>query len=368
MLTHEDVKRLAAISGPCLTILQPLRGTRIGSSKPEALEAAILEGGRLLEDKGFSAAEREEMLRPLMKVATHTDWTSRNGSVAMFRAPDFTMVNFWPDAVPARVRFGTEFLVLPLLQGLLTNRDYWLLALSINAVRLFRGSSRGFTEWALPDGVPRKLAGFPGAGRSEERKGVHPGAPSTHEVKAEHLHDFFKAVDRGIQGILAQDPQPLILAAVSRELAVYRRVNTYSPMLAGAIHGSPESLGTEKLCAEASKLMSAYSAQAAEATLREMEEAAGRALMATDPAAVIDAARAGQIEELIVSPEAPGFSFREDAINWAALATIRNSGKISILNAPQMPEGMAAILRYRNEESAAPEFMLTALSPQQAKA
>lgn len=362
MLTNEDLKRLAAVSGPCLTIIEPLRDNYSQVTKPDTrIIAAIQEAAGLLEEKGFDADERDEVLRPLKKVALNTDWTGRKGSVVMFRSPECTVTCFWPDPLPPRVHFAEEFLLLPLLPGFLTKRDFWLLALSIKSVRLFRGTSDGLIEAPLPNDVARSLSedeefdqpdhslrGRSSAGPSVgAMKGVQFGTSSANELQADYLHDYFKAIDRGIHTILAKDPQPLILAGVTRELAIYRTVNTYSPVLTGAVHGSTEKLASGVLYAKAVELMSAYSVRAMDATVLEMEEAGNRGLIVTDPAALIEAAGNGQIADLIVSPAAPGFAEREDAINWAALATIRNSGKISFLSAAQRADGMAAILRYR---------------------
>jgi hypothetical protein len=77
---------------------------------------------------------------------------------------------------------------------------------------------------------------------------------------------------------------------------------------------------------------------------------------------VIEAASQGQIADLIVAPAAPGFARREEAINWAALATIRNSGKIRFVSAPRLAEGVAAILRYRQARQngiKAPQFAVS---------
>jgi len=372
MLTHEDLKRLAAVSGPCLTIFEPLRDNYSQVTKPDTrIVAAIQEAARLLEEKGFDAVEREEMLRPLTKIALNTDWAGRKGSFVMFRAPEFTLTSFWPDPLAPRVHFAEEFLVLPLLPGLLSKRDFWLLALSINTVRLFRGADDGLVEVALPKGVAGSLSedeefdqpdhslrGRSTAGPSVGgMKGVQFGTSSAHELQADYLHDFFKAIDRGIHPILAKEQLPLILAGVTRELAIYRTVNTYSPVLTGAVHGSTEKVAADVLHAKAAKLMSAYSARIMDASLVEMEEAGNRGLMVTDPAAVIEAARNGQIADLMVLPAAPGFAQREDVINWAALATIRNAGKISFPSAAVPAEGVVAILRYRQagqNESSAP--------------
>lgn len=358
MLTRTDLKRLAAVSGPCLTIFQPVRDNYSQLAKPHIrIASALHEADRLLEEKGFDAMEREEMLRPLHKFASNTDWSSRKGSVVLFRAPDFTMAAFWPEALAPRVRLAEEFLVLPLMPLLLSSRDFWLLGLSINAVNLFRGSPDGIVEMPLPAGVPKSLSEAGGfdqpdhslrnrssAGHSiGSMKGVQFSTSSAFEVEINHLHDFFKTIDRGIHAILAEDPHPLILAGVTREVAIYRKVNTYAPLLTGAVHGNPEAIGRDALHAKAAELMIAFSAHETDAKLREIEEATNRGRVVTEPEAVIDAARDGQVEELFVTP---GIDRHEDAVNWAALATIRNSGGISILSASRIASGVAAILRF----------------------
>ena len=70
------MERLAAVSGPCLTMFEPLRDNYSQVTKPETrIVAAIQDATRLPEEKGFDAAERDEMLQPLTKVALNTDWT-----------------------------------------------------------------------------------------------------------------------------------------------------------------------------------------------------------------------------------------------------------------------------------------------------
>jgi len=356
MLTQGDLKRLAGVCGPCLTIFEPLRDEYSQVTKPATrVAAAIQEAGRLLAEKGFSPGERDEMLEPLRNVEANTEWKSRKGSLVMFRAPDFTMTSFWPDALAHRVHFGQEFLILPLLPGMQGGHEFWLLALTMKAVRLFRGSRSGLVETALPRGVPRSITEAGELGHSDQnprgRSRWGSGGVNGRAAGADYVHDFFKAIERGIRPLLEEDRQPLILAGVTRELAIYRKVNTYSPLLAGAIHGSPYDSGADALYGKASELMAAYSARLMDANLSQLEEGAGRGLTSTDLAAVIEAAGEGQVEVLIVSRGAPGFAQREEAINWAALATLRNSGTVEVVERAQPESGVAATLRFRAAEA-----------------
>ena len=362
MFTQDDLKRLAEVSGPCLTIIQPLRDTWSQVTKPDTrIAAAIQEAVRLLDERGFDVAERDEMLRPLRKIAANTNWSGRTGSVVMFRAPQFTLTGFWPDELAPRVHFAEEFFVLPLLPGLLRERDFWLLALSIKSVKLYRGSLRELQEVALPPGLATSLADDEGfdqpdhslRGRSTagpsigSMKGVQFTTAAPYESEAAYLHDFFKSIDRGIHPLLARDPHPLILAGVTRELAIYRKINTWTPLVTEEIRGSTETFAQDFLHRKAAELAGAFATNGAEATLRDLETAAGRGLVERDAEAVIAAAGAGQIRELVVETAAAALPVREAFINWNALATIRNGGRVRFVKAGLPGEGVAAILRYR---------------------
>jgi hypothetical protein len=366
MLTQNDLKMLAAVTGPCLTIFLPLRSHPLNKGglhafePPAGIMEAIREADQLLAAKGFEPAEREDMLRPVRKIALNTDWAGRKGSLVIFRAPDCTLVDFWRDVLTPRVRVADEFLLLPLLQGVADNSDFWLLTLSMKTVRLYRGSRKGLAEAVLPQSIANSLEGrdaleepdhSPRARSSAgpsvgNMRGVQFGTANWSEHRPGRLHDFFKEVDREVRAILAHDPQPLILAAVPRELSAYRKVNSYSPLLTGAIHGSPDMLGTKFLYEKAAQLMAARSTMATEGTLREMEEAANRGRVIINRAEIVAAASAGSIDELVLTSATPEPGQQEDAINWSALATIRNSGRVRFLDARQIPSGAAAILRF----------------------
>jgi hypothetical protein len=361
MLSQNDLKMLAAVTGPCLTIFHPLRNDGLHAFQPPAgIATAIREADELLAARGFEPAEREDFLRPVRKIASNTDWAGRKGSLVIFCAPDCTLVDFWPDVLTPRVRVADEFLLLPLLPGVAASRDFWLLTLSMKTVRLYRGSAIGLAEVVLPENIAKSLEGNDSVEEPDHSPRVRSSAgPAVGSMKflqfgtsnwKEHLpgrlHDFFKDVDREIRAILAHDPQPLILAAVPRELSAYRKVNSYSPLLTGAIHGSPDMLGTKFLYEKAAQLMAAHSSMATEGTLREMEEAANRGRLISDRAAIVAAANAGSIDELVVPSASPEHCHDEDVINWAALGTIRNSGRVRFLDAGQIPSGVAAILRF----------------------
>ena len=359
MITPDDVKKLAAIPGPCLSVFQPLRDVFSQVTKPDTrLTGAAQRADALLCDMGFDDAAREKFLGPIHRIVRNINWSGRTGSVIIFRAQGFTKACFWPDALAPRVHLAGEFFILPLLTGLGAPRNFWVLALSINGIRLFRGAMQGLTEVELPKELPRSLSeagGFdqpdhdlegrsaPGASTGQTAA-VRFGTSSAHETKKRHLHDFFKMIDRAIKPILQRTSDPLVLAAVPRELAIYREVNTYVPLLDEAIHGNPDALGEHRLHQTALELLAAGSGQAAVQSRHEMDTAAGKGLLLRELTAILQAAGAGQIERLFVraNPRAD-----EDLVNAAALAVFRNSGSVICDESLTANEDVAAILRYR---------------------
>ena len=367
MISPADMKKLATVEGPCLSVFEPLRDVFSQVTKPDTrLAGAVQQAEGLLAKRGFDEAARERFLRPIHRVMKSTNWTGRTGSVIFFRSPTFMKASFWPEPLDPRVDLGDEFFILPLLPRLGRPRDYWILALSINRIRLFRGTLQSLSEIELPPELPRSLAdagGFdqpdhdlegrsaPGASTGQTAA-VRFGTSSVHETKGRHLHDFFKMINRAILPILGRTGDPLILAAVPRELAIYREVNTCSALLDKAIHGNPDALGEQRLHRMALELMAAISPLTADQFRHETEAAAGKGLLLGNLPAIHRAARAGQIERLFVNS---GSSVDEALTNSAALAVFRNSGTIVCDAFPGAGEGISAILRYRPSEAAEPE-------------
>ncbi len=365
-MTIFDLKELAAIHGPCLSIFQPLRDEFSQVTKADTrLNAAARKADALLEEKIFDSAARADFLRPIFELAQNTDWSGRTGSMVIFQAPGFTTANFWPDTLDEKVHVGEEFLILPLLPGMAAARTFWLLAVSIKHLRLFRGTPEGLAEVELPKDLPRSLAeaaafdkpdhdlenrSSPGTG-SGQTAAVRSGTTTTHEAMRQYLHDFFRKIDRAIQPILAKTGDPLILAAIARELAIYKEVNTYPLLIEQAIHGSPAPMGENRLYKEALDLLKADAGRVPGQSHREMDRAAGRGLLLTDLAAIGEAAEAGQIERLLVEPKPAA---NEDRINRAALVVIRNSGTVAACDS--LETSVAAILRYRITEARQPEL------------
>ncbi|MDQ3774135.1 MAG: hypothetical protein M3461_07105 [Pseudomonadota bacterium] len=151
--------------------------------------------------------------------------------------------------------------LFPLISG---DGVFYLLALSQNQVRLFRGSRYHISEVILGDEVPRSVAEALGHDLTEEQLQFHTGgvgSPIYHaqgagkdDVKPE-LRKFLSLLDEGLKKYLSHTGAPLVLAGVDYLLPIYRAVSRYPEVLEEGITGNPETRGGEALHEQAWQLV-----------------------------------------------------------------------------------------------------------------
>ena len=138
---------------------------------------------------------------------------------------------------------------------------FYVLALSRNRVRLFRGTSKSFDEItnpAIPQSVDdalkydvreSQLQVHSGAGGSAGGKegSVFTGQGIGVDDEEDRTHEFLLMVDKGVRHALPYDHAPLVLAAVSELAAAYRHLNKYPVLLDQIVLGNPDRLKPHEL-------------------------------------------------------------------------------------------------------------------------
>jgi hypothetical protein len=359
MIALNELKKLAEVEGPCLSIFQPVRDKFAHATATDAgLLAAEHLADRLLREKGLDEASRKRFLRPIARIAKKTSWPGRTGGVVIFRAPGFMRASFWSAHTAPQVKLGDEFFVLPLLAGFHARTNFWVLALSTKRTRLLRGTAQRLIEVDLPEHVAHGLVEFGGFDRPDhdlenrsscgpshgQMTAVRSGTSSFRETKDRYLHDFFKLIDRAVHPIVSKSHDPLVLAGVPRELAAYREINSYPGLLEEAVHGSPDAISEEHLHGNALQLVQERSAQRSRQVRRYTEAVAGQGLLAIHFDEIADAARAGRIDHLYVTEL---LQESDEAVNRTVLEVLRHAGQVEFIESSGLGSGVAATLRYR---------------------
>jgi Bacterial archaeo-eukaryotic release factor family 7 len=277
---------------------------------------------------------------------------------------------------------ASTFHLKPLLPLLSKDNKFYILAVSMDEVRLLLGTKDTIDQIDLvgvPTSMqealwmddPEKFKGFhtsaSSPGRGGERRAMFHGHGAKPAEDKTNLLRYFHYVDAGLNDMLEEKQIPMVLAGVDYLLPIYKEANSYTGLLEEGLEGNPEELSAEELHDSAWKLVKPIFDEAQKNDLSRFEQFHGQQneLASADLKTVLKAAHFGQVETLFVpvgvqkwgrydpqenqvtldSKNKPG---NEDLLDYAAMQTIINSGKVYAIQPEKMPgDGeLAAILRY----------------------
>jgi hypothetical protein len=256
---------------------------------------------------------------------------------------------------------------------------FWLLALSQNAVRLFRGDANGVAPVEVK-GLPRDIASALNLDVSITGGQVHSatnqplgkqaavfhgqgGAVDTHK---EELKEYFRAIDRTLHDTLSAEPAPLLVACVDYQFVLYRQVNTYPNLMASGLAGNVEHLSLTELHARAWPLVEPHLGQTRREAATRYARLTASGMASSHIAEIVAAAREGRVEALFVARDAAVWGVHDldtgavevheeqmpgddDLLELAAVETLLHHGTVYLVAAGQMPTSgsAAAIMRYQ---------------------
>jgi hypothetical protein len=179
-------------------------------------------------------------------------------------------------------------------------------------------------------------------------QGVPFGTGPESEKEQDRFRHFLQEAERDVTKLLRRDAEPLILAGVEYDVAIYRQLNTYPHLLAQAVHGSPERLTTQNLHESAWQIVSQCPSEPLQKALAEYRKHSGAALMLGDAGAILKVAAEGRVASLFISESAGAAGQPDDPLNVAALETVLHGGWAFALNPAAMPakDSAAALLRF----------------------
>ncbi|MGH9010555.1 MAG: hypothetical protein ACRDYF_12025 [Acidimicrobiia bacterium] len=305
-------------------------------------------------------------------------WQYQSDGLAVFSAPGLWRTVRVPLAFDERAAAGQSFHLSPLLPLLSGDGQFFVLALSQKEIRLFEGSRLAIGQLDAP-GVPAGLSDALGdigeeqqlqvrsvtpTGRGERSAAFH-GHAGGGEDKKEVLERYFRVVDRAVSARLAGERAPLILAAVSYYVPLYRRISNYPNVVEEAVVGNPDGLSAAELharawpsmerhfAAERQAALAAYAAGRGPGPVASVEEAVAAAVLGR--VATLFVARGatiwGRVDLLTGAAEVHDevLDGDVDLLDVAATRTFLTGGAVYVLDPPDIPEPdepVAARLRY----------------------
>ncbi|MFA4904322.1 MAG: hypothetical protein WC600_16430 [Desulfobaccales bacterium] len=381
IFTREELRTLVESSQvPCVSVYMPTHRIPTENQQDRTrLKNLLRQAQESLQAYGLRLAEAEALLEPATRLLGAIPfWKDKRDGLALFISPGIFRQYQLPTSFESLVVVAHRFHVKPLL-GFLGGKEFFVLALSQNAVKLFEGSPFGLSAIDDPEGVPKSLAdalkydelikqlqfrtGIGTGGARGERAAMFHGQ-SADDAK-DRIQRYFRQIDQGLRDLLREAQSPLVLAGVEYLLPIYKEVNTYPHLLNGGIPGNPEGVNPEDLHRQAWAQVEPYFKREQEEAAARYRQLAGTGRTSYDPGEIVPAAYHGRVECLFVAvarqqwgdydPGANQVNLHEapqpgsfDLLDLAATQTLLNGGAVYAVEPSEVPDEtlLAAVFRY----------------------
>ena len=278
LLDKRELEALMTHSEPnCLSILLPAR--QVGADAfqgPIRLKSLLKKAREELNQAGLNKLELQRRLEAARQFLDEDSfWQHQGDSFALFIGSGEAKIYHIPLKVEELVVVSDHYYVKSLFPLLNERQHFYVLALSQNAVRLFRGNHYDIQSIAVI-GAPASLSDMMasyydidrrssrfrdrppklghGAGAAEQGSPLFYGSGSSEPDKKAYLEQYCHLVDQAVQARLRDENAPLVLAATEPLEFMYRMANTYRNLLNRGIAGNPDHLAPKELLQQALKI------------------------------------------------------------------------------------------------------------------
>ena len=267
-----------------------------------------------------------------------------------------------PNSPKPLAEVADRFHLTPLIRAMTSPHDIFVLALAEESVRLVHAFANFPPQRLQVPDLPANAA------EATRRPSFHVRAPRRRLQNLEGekvlLHQYVRKVEHAVQGALAGQNAPLVLAAEEPLASMFRSVNTYPKLADEMIEGNPDQITDGELEDAAIPILDRLYSRELKAVIALYDELKPRRAT-TDVSYAAHAATAGAIEQLLVDLDAvvPGlvsdidgsvtYSASDDAETYSVVDEVARRALYTgarVLGARQeeMPDRapLTAILRY----------------------
>jgi len=387
LLKKEDIKKLIGKrANPCISIYMPAHEEWNNMNEDKIrFKNQLQEIEKKLDQKNIRKREIDNLLKPAKDLLDDKEfWNYQSKGLAVFISPG----NFHTFILPVEVKethyVSDNFYIKPLLPALSGSERYFLLALDLNGIKLYEGSTFTISEIELPNNTPKTLktamkwddpeksvqlhTGTQAQAAGQNRSAIFHGHGSggmDETVYKEKILEFFRMADKGIHSIIGDENIPLLLAGVEYLIPIYKKANSYPNLFEKGLGLDPESLSEPELHKKAWHLIEPHFLKNQQKAFTRYENLVNNHKASDDLKEIVKAAHAKRIESLFINidenkwgefnPERNevilsnnGNKGSRELLDLAAAYTLLNSGKIYALHTDQMPaeNPAAAVFRY----------------------
>lgn len=342
----------------------PDRSETARLSFKDAVKSALLQirqGGEDRETR-LNADAVEQFAQDLLDDSRF--WVFLSNSLAVFITSQGIKTFRLPNNLNPSVEVADRFNVKPLLRALTFAQTAFVLALSQNGVRLIEVTAdlpaHTLTVPGLPDDAVDAVNVPSISGRSQHNR------IQGSEGQKVRLHQYARAVDQALRGILLGHDRPLVLVAHEPIASIFRGVNSYGNLLPQGIGDNPETTSDAELAQLARPILDEYYAAALQRVTERYEDLVSAGRAQKDLSEIARSATFGAVETLLINIDksTPGtvddetgaivFADKDDSVNYPIVDEIarrvfQQGGTVLAVRGEDLPgaaQEAAAILRF----------------------
>ncbi len=383
LITREQFLKLAGVhSNNCVSVFIPTEraGGPVDTGQGQLrLKNRLKEVRNILDEQGLSEKEKKELLDPVEELLEDDlFWRNQSDGLAVFTDGNELHIFTLPVHFRGQHYVRDHYYILPVVPFFNDDGMYYLLALSMQQVKLYECSKHFIEEISVEDLTPGRLEDVVGydyeqkslqnrTGQGGDSGAMFHGQGSGKDDKGIEKEKFIRAVDEGVMQVIKDQKAPLVLACVDEYYPVYKKITSYTHLFDEHVGGNPDELDPLLLHEESWFLVEEQFMNARMEKEKALRDASAGSKVSTDPAEIVPAAVDRRIDTLFIEEEkdlfgiydmekrtvelaAPGErSYQASLYNLAAAHTLLNGGEVFMASSEEMPlEGteLNALLRY----------------------
>ena len=261
ILTEEQFKRLANFdNNPCVSIYIPTERAGKEVLEEEAKGRLKSQWKKVFEKLKAMNLDQEKIDKlgePIEQLLGDRNfWRHQSDGLAIFLADGFFEKYTLPIEFESFVYVSDHFYLKPLVPMFNGDGRFYLLSLQLEDVKLYEATQFSIGEVEIDDLTPDRLEDRVGYDYEEKHRkhktqrnniGAHPSGTSTQHGyepasrdRKNEIQRFFRAVDKGIYGILHNETVPLVVACQDAYFPIYEEVSRYNHLYHQVVPGNPE--------------------------------------------------------------------------------------------------------------------------------
>lgn len=364
-------------NAPCISIYLSTEAAREGNfHKLEIkLKNRLSEvAKKLKEDWEYKESRINELLAPAFDLIDDINfWHHHEKGLAIFiNKEKFDYVRFNTD-IEDQATVSKYFYIIPLLFEMLTNSQYYILALSKHSNKFYKADSNNITrmeEFEINESL-KDYVGYDGQNRNTQHHSHKVTASNTvfhgkGNVRPDDKQDLFKIlkkVDNSIQKAFKNKDTPFILYCDERIYHFYKEISSSNNLFDKFINGNPENINKNNIHEKTWEVIQNYVRNKKQEIIDNFLELKGTSRTSLDIKLIIRDAYYSRVDSLLIdgNRELEGYFEQRknkvymvkngrktyDLYNYAAILTLQNGGEVYVLK-EDIPEGInvEAINRY----------------------